>query len=70
MKNMLKKVNLNNVKTGLTIAEVIISVANLIVTTRETLKMIKKSKENVSENIKTSTGDTQFAELTEKNIVK
>lgn len=65
---MKKLFNLKNIKTVLTVAEIGLSLLNIIMSTRELIKTVKKNKtEEVICNID---GDSKFAELTIDNIVK
>lgn len=71
---MKKLFNLKNIRTGLGVVEVGLSLLNIIITTREIIKKVKKNKnEEVVDDIKDglyNTGNSKFAELTIDNIVK
>lgn len=71
---MKKLFNLKNIRTGLGVVEVGLSLLNIIITTREIIKKVKKNKnEDVVDDIKDelyNTGNSKFAELTIDNIVK
>lgn len=71
---MKKLFNLKNIRTGLGVVEVGLSLLNIIITTREIIKKVKKNKnEEVIDDIKDglyNTGNSKFAELTIDNIVK
>ena len=71
---MKKLFNLKNIRTGLGVVEVGLSLLNIIITTREIIKKVKKNKnEEVVHDIKDglyNTGNSKFAELTIDNIVK
>lgn len=71
---MKKIFNLKNIRTCLGVVEVGLSLLNIIITTREIIKKVKKNKnEEVVDDIKDglyNTGNSKFAELTIDNIVK
>ena len=71
---MKKIFNLKNIRTCLGVVEFGLSLLNIIITTREIIKKVKKNKnEEVVDDIKDglyNTGNSKFAELTIDNIVK